>query len=148
MKRKKQLRPFLTKKILLWRPVADRHFNSKAHSILHLSSFETDAIEDELGCVNIVIFENLFHQYRKEILNVTVLLVEGSLQVEGEVIHVVATKCYDVSKLLRSFTKTNDEQQSLLTVARADKKPDPLPPNKNKKESAQQDLFSNARNFR
>ncbi|TMI63060.1 MAG: hypothetical protein E6H07_16820 [Bacteroidetes bacterium] len=62
-------------------------------------------IEDQSGCVNIVIFENLFHQYRKEILNATVLMVEGRLQVEEEVIHVIATICYVVSKLLRSFTR-------------------------------------------
>ncbi|HEU5168006.1 MAG TPA: hypothetical protein VFU29_20820, partial [Chitinophagaceae bacterium] len=87
-------------------------------------------------------------QYRKEILNATVLMVEGKLQIEGEVIHVIVTQCYDVSKLLRPFTKTGEEEHSLLTVSRSDKKPDPPPPGRNKKESSQQKLFPDGRNFR
>ena len=105
-------------------------------------------IEDETGNVNLVIFENLFHQYRKEILHATVLMAEGNLQVEGEVIHVIVTQCYDLSKLLRPFTKSVDQQHSLLTVSRSDKKPDPSPPNTKTKESNLQKIFPEARNFR
>lgn len=37
-------------------------------------------LEDETGTINLVVFENLFHKYRKEILNSTLLMVEGKLQ--------------------------------------------------------------------
>ena len=46
-------------------------------------------IEDETGFANLVIFENLFEKYRKEILQSRLIMVEGKLQMEGEVIHVI-----------------------------------------------------------
>ena len=58
-------------------------------------------IEDETGCANLVVFENIIEQYRREILHSKLMMVEGKLQVEGEVIHVIAEKCYDLSKMLR-----------------------------------------------
>ena len=77
------------------------------------------------------------------------LMAEGNLQVEGEVIHVIVTQCFDVSKLLRPFTKSDGEQQSLLTVSRSDKKPDPPPPNANKQrqESRQQKTLPRRKKF-
>lgn len=56
-------------------------------------------IEDETGCANLVVFEILFDKYRKEILQSRLLMVEGKLQVEGEVIHLIASCCYNLSKL-------------------------------------------------
>ena len=47
-------------------------------------------IEDETGTANLVVFRNLFENiYRKEILQSKLLMVEGKLQKEGEVIHVI-----------------------------------------------------------
>jgi error-prone DNA polymerase len=44
-------------------------------------------IEDETGTANLVVFRNLFENiYRKEILHSKLLMVEGKLQIEGEVI--------------------------------------------------------------
>lgn len=60
-------------------------------------------IEDETGVANLVVFEKLFDEYRKEILQSRLIMVEGKLQKEGEVIHVIVRKCYDVSKLLRKL---------------------------------------------
>src|SRR6185369_10788503 len=61
-------------------------------------------IEDETGYANLVIWENLFEKYRKEILQSKLIMVEGKLQIEGEVIHVVVQRCHNFSKLLRSLT--------------------------------------------
>ena len=58
-------------------------------------------IEDETGCANLVVFENIIEQYRREILHSKLMMVEGKLQVEGEVIHVIVQKCFDLSKMLR-----------------------------------------------
>jgi len=58
-------------------------------------------IEDETGDANLVVFPNVFEQYRKPILQSTLLMVEGKLQVEGEVIHVLVKACYNLSSLFR-----------------------------------------------
>lgn len=79
-------------------------------------------IEDETGYANLVIFEKLFTQYRKEILQSRLIMVEGKLQVEGEVIHVIVKRCYNFSKLLKHLTANNNEELPLLTLSRADEK--------------------------
>jgi len=53
-------------------------------------------IEDETGVSNLVVFKDLFHKYRKEIVHSRLLMVEGKVQKEEEVIHVVVKKCYDI----------------------------------------------------
>ena len=107
-------------------------------------------IEDETGFANLVIFQNLFEEYRKPILQSRLIMVEGVLQVEEEVIHVIVSRCYDLSKMLRHLTASNDEQLPLLTLSRADEKS--LPPGLNKKapvsESRQEKIFPEARNFK
>lgn len=57
-------------------------------------------IEDETGIANLVVFEKLFTRYRKEIVHSRFLMVEGKLQKEGEVIHVVVRRCYDLTGML------------------------------------------------
>lgn len=69
-------------------------------------------IEDETGCTNLVVFENLFKEYRKEILQSQLLMVEGKLQVEGEVIHVIVSHCYNLSKFLRQLIPSHEENPS------------------------------------
>ena len=61
-------------------------------------------IEDETGTANLVVFENIIEQYRREILHSKLMMVEGKLQVEGEVIHVIVEQCYDLSKMLRKLS--------------------------------------------
>jgi error-prone DNA polymerase len=77
-------------------------------------------IEDETGHANLVVFEKLFEQYRKEILQSRLLMVEGTLQVEGEVIHVIVKRCFNITKLLRQLTAVQDDESPLLTLARGD----------------------------
>ncbi|PSL18070.1 hypothetical protein [Dyadobacter jiangsuensis] len=48
-------------------------------------------------------------------------LVEGKLQIEGEVIHVVVRRCYDMSPLLRQLNQ-KDEDPDVMTLSRADEK--------------------------
>ena len=95
-------------------------------------------------------FEKLFDEYRKEILQSKLLMVEGKLQVEGEVIHVIVSACYDFSKLLRQLTSSHNENLPELTTDRPDEKL--VPPGLNKKtqvkENAQEKVFPGGRNFR
>ena len=79
-------------------------------------------IEDETGIANLVVFKKLFEEFRKEILQSKLLMVEGKVQIEGEVIHVVAKKCYNVSGLLQKLTVKEDENKKLVTLSRADEK--------------------------
>ncbi len=37
-------------------------------------------------------------------------MVEGKLQIEGELIHVIVSKCYNMTKQLRYLTVTGDEK--------------------------------------
>jgi len=96
-------------------------------------------IEDETGCANLVVFENLFDQYRKEILQSRLLMVEGKLQVEGEVIHVIVQRCFDMTRLLRRLTEVINDELPILTLARADETSIPA--------HAQEDVFHKGRNF-
>lgn len=109
-------------------------------------------IEDETGIANLVVFQNLFDQYRKEILSSQLLMVVGKLQKEGEVIHVVAQECYNLSGLLKELNSTSTPISSLETVSRADEKTDQPDPRTKRntvaKKTVQGEIFPSARNFR
>lgn len=101
-------------------------------------------IEDETGCANLVIFPNVNEQYRKAMLGSRLFMAEGTVQIEGEVIHVIVTAGYDLSKLLRRLTSVGSEDLPLLTLSRADEKV----PVADKRVAEQKKLFPDARNFR
>lgn len=107
-------------------------------------------IEDETGVANLVIFESLFEKYRKEILQSRLIMVEGKLQIEGEVIHVIVRKAHNLSKLLRDLTPSRNDDPQVLTLARPDEKSIPPPQNKRSqvRETPQEKIFPEARNFR
>lgn len=60
-------------------------------------------IEDETGTTNLVTFHTVFQANRKIILQSRLLMVEGKLQIEGEVIHVIVKHCHNLSPLLRDL---------------------------------------------
>lgn len=91
-------------------------------------------IEDETGCSNLVVFQEQFTRYRKEILQARLLMVEGTLQREGEVVHVIVTRCYDLSKFLRQLLPSKAAGMAMQ------------PPSKTEEIAAT--LFSEARNFK
>jgi len=98
-------------------------------------------IEDEMGVANLVVFESFFTKYRKEILQSRLLMVEGKLQKEGEVIHVIVRSCHDLSKLLSHLMSSKDTPPSLLTLSRADEKTAPAVPGYNHKSEPAQKTF-------
>jgi len=107
-------------------------------------------IEDETGFANVVIFQNLFEQFRKPILQSKLIMVEGKLQIEGEVIHVIVSACYDFSKLLRHLTRSKKEDIPILTLARPDERS--LPPGLEQRAQIQKKsperVFREGRNFK
>ncbi len=92
-------------------------------------------IEDESGFANLVVWEKVFEKYRREIVQARLLMVEGKLQIEGQVIHVVANRCYNLSRLLRNMATTVDAESAVSTLSRSDEK-DP------------EEVFYKGRNFR
>jgi error-prone DNA polymerase len=107
-------------------------------------------IEDETGFANLVIFESLFEKFRKEIIQSRLIMVEGSLQVEGEVIHVIVKRCYNFSSLLRTLTPTHTESLPVLTLAYPDEKsvPPGLEKRSKEKENQKEKIFPGGRNFK
>ena len=97
-------------------------------------------LEDETGAANIVVWEKLFDKFRKEIIQSRLFMVDGKLQIEGEVIHVVAKRCFNLNSLLRSLTIANEDNLPLLTLARADETTVPGPDSRA--------VFHKGRNFR
>lgn len=70
----------------------------------------------------------MFDKYRKEIIQSRLFMVEGKLQIEGEVIHVVVLRCHNLNGLLRGLTIANEDSLlPLLTFARADETTGPEP---------------------
>ncbi|NNL62480.1 MAG: error-prone DNA polymerase [Woeseiaceae bacterium] len=57
-------------------------------------------LEDETGQVNLVLWKQVAEQYRAELLNARLLGVAGELQIQGQVIHVIARRLIDHSALL------------------------------------------------
>lgn len=108
-------------------------------------------IEDETGFANLVIFEKLFDEFRKEILQSKLIMVEGNVQIEGEVIHVIVKRCYDFSKLLRQLTASKTDNPQVLTLAYADEKSVPAHAQNNKqklKAEEEENVFYGGRNFK
>ncbi len=107
-------------------------------------------IEDETGCANLVIFEKLFEEFRREVLQSRLIMVEGKLQIEGEVIHVIVSRCYDFSKLLRHLTPAKNDQLPVLTLAYPDEKSRPTNPDPRMKQPVKLEkrIFPESRNFK
>ena len=57
-------------------------------------------LEDEAGTSNVIVWPNIFERFRRIVLSARLLLVEGVLQREGIVAHVIARHLIDLSHLL------------------------------------------------
>lgn len=104
-------------------------------------------LEDETGISNLVIFQKLFNKYRKEVIQSKLLMVEGEVQKEGEVIHVIVRKCYNVSLLLGKLTATSGEPLT-PKKSRADETTAPFFSKKAQPDVVQGNIFPEGRNFR
>ncbi|MGV3698242.1 error-prone DNA polymerase [Flavobacterium sp.] len=89
-------------------------------------------IEDESGFANLVVWDKVFQKYRREIVQARLLMVEGKLQIEKGVIHVIVHRCYNLSALLRGMAADGDTAVS--TLSRSD-------------ESHTEEVFYKGRNF-
>lgn len=110
-------------------------------------------LEDETGTMNLVVFAKLFDEYRKEIVQSRLLMVEGKLQKEGSVIHVIVRRCFNFSRLLNKLA-TSDKDLSIVR-SRSDETTAPLSgPSTNshgkrmaERHGMQGEIFHKGRNF-
>ena len=65
-------------------------------------------IEDETGVANLVIWPSLYEQARGVVLGASLLVVDGKVQREGEVVHIVAERLHDASDLLASLGRRGE----------------------------------------
>jgi error-prone DNA polymerase len=57
-------------------------------------------LEDETGCVNVVVWSRVAERQRAELLGSRLLGVQGLIERDGDVVHLVARRLYDHSSLL------------------------------------------------
>jgi error-prone DNA polymerase len=57
-------------------------------------------LEDETGCVNVVVWRNVAEHQRRALLGARLLGVEGRIERDGEVVHLIAGRLADHSALL------------------------------------------------
>jgi error-prone DNA polymerase len=66
-------------------------------------------LEDETGCLNVIVWRDLGERQRRELLSAQLMAVYGSVEREGEVVHVIARRLTDHSELLgRLATSSRD----------------------------------------
>ncbi|MBS0361691.1 MAG: error-prone DNA polymerase, partial [Proteobacteria bacterium] len=60
-------------------------------------------IEDETGVANLVVWEKVFEKYRRTVLSGSMLMVDGRVQREGDVVHLIAYKLENLGPMLSSL---------------------------------------------
>lgn len=108
-------------------------------------------IEDETGFSNLVVWEKLFEKYRKEILQSRLLMVEGKMQREGEVIHIVVQRCFNLTGLLKDLSADQTDDPLVMQLSRSDERSAPYTSSSipmEKAEGTTDSPFYKGRNFR
>ncbi len=88
-------------------------------------------LEDETGVANLVVWPKMFERFRRTVLGAQLLAVQGKLQKEGLVIHVVASRLIDRTDLFRRLAETGEAFRSPLAHAdhaKSGNPPDPRDP--------------------
>jgi error-prone DNA polymerase len=75
-------------------------------------------IEDETGPANVVVWPSLFERRRQVVLGASMMAINGRIQREGDVVHLVAQQLFDLSHDLSSLADRNEAFQ--LQTGRGD----------------------------
>jgi error-prone DNA polymerase len=70
-------------------------------------------VEDETGIANLILFKDVFEKFRRDLLSAKLLMVDGILERESDVVHIVAKRLYNLSPWLRELSRP-EEDFSLL----------------------------------
>ena len=66
-------------------------------------------LEDETGHVNVVIWQRLWERQRSIVLNASLIAVDGVMESDGEVYHLIARRVYDFGGLMEGLaTRSRD----------------------------------------
>jgi error-prone DNA polymerase len=83
-------------------------------------------LEDETGIINVVLWERMFEQFRREVMAARLMEVEGIVEKSPEnVVHLVARRVIDRSSELSRLSEDHDTS---IQLARADIVANPQPP--------------------
>jgi error-prone DNA polymerase len=66
-------------------------------------------LEDETGHANLIVWRKTAEEQRGVLLGARLMGIEGELQIEGKVIHVIVRKMIDHSRLLGALTVPSRE---------------------------------------
>ncbi|HEX7007742.1 MAG TPA: error-prone DNA polymerase [Alphaproteobacteria bacterium] len=80
-------------------------------------------LEDETGVANLVVWPKIFERYRRVVLTSKLLAVEGTVQREGMVIHIVAHRLVDLSAWLDALHRRPSPFDGALARADQVKRP-------------------------
>ncbi|MBY5532821.1 error-prone DNA polymerase [Rhizobium leguminosarum] len=75
-------------------------------------------IEDETGPANVVVWPKLFEQRRRVVLGASMIAINGRIQREGDVVHLVSQQAFDLSEDLSGLADRDAEFQ--LPTGRGD----------------------------
>jgi len=75
-------------------------------------------IEDETGPANVVVWPSLFEKRRRVVLASSMMAINGRIQREGDVVHLVAQQLFDLSSELSGLADM--DVQFKLTSGRGD----------------------------
>ncbi len=64
-------------------------------------------LEDETGHINLVVWKQVAEQYRAALLNAKLMGIQGELQIEGDVVHVIARQLMDHTDMLGNLAVTS-----------------------------------------
>ncbi len=85
-------------------------------------------LEDETGVANVIVWPKVFEKYRKEVLGGRLLVVDGRLQSDQGVVHVVADKLMDRTAWLARLSRGGAELRPHMPVDGARLPPDEIGP--------------------
>ncbi len=110
------------------------------------------SLEDETGITNLIAWKDIYNRYRKPINSSKLLYVEGVLQIQQGVTHIIVKRCYNLSGLLSRLTASQSEDLPIVHPSKADAKSDPVP-HASKLPApvhtlVQGNLFATARNYK
>ena len=65
-------------------------------------------LEDETGIANIIVWPRMFEQYRSQILGGRFVAIDGVVQTESNVTHVIAEQAYDYTPMLAKLSAAGE----------------------------------------
>ncbi|QIE42433.1 OB-fold nucleic acid binding domain-containing protein [Meridianimarinicoccus aquatilis] len=81
-------------------------------------------LEDETGTVNVIVWKQIYEQFRRAVIAGRLLRVTGRLQCEGPITHVIAETVEDISPMLDRLLDRDDAVGTLRPeMARAGDQP-------------------------